>query len=87
MTALPAVTLVAPPEPGVWVSHVPLWANPALCEDGRTWEVAFADLFALPGLACVGQLVAAHDGLNEMRQALTRPWAEGSQFGEACVEM
>ncbi|PNW70157.1 hypothetical protein CHLRE_17g708076v5 [Chlamydomonas reinhardtii] len=87
MTDLPAVTLVAPPEPGAWVSHVPLWANPALCEDGRTWDVAFADLFALPGLACVGQLVAAHDGLNDLRQALTRPWAEGSRFGEACVEM
>ena len=69
MAHLPPVTLVAPPAPGPWVSHVPLWANPALCENDRAFDKAFADLFALPGLLYVGQLVAASDQLEEVRAA------------------
>ena len=64
MAYLPPMTLVAPPAPGPWVSHEPLWANPALCENRRTLDQAFADLFALPGLPYVGQLVAASDQLE-----------------------
>jgi hypothetical protein len=61
---LPPVVLVRPPAPGSWVYHVPLWGNPALRDGEACFDVAFADLFAVPGLDSVGRLVAVYDGLR-----------------------
>ena len=87
MAHLPPETLVAPPAPGPWVSHVPMWANPALCENDRTFEEAFADLFALPGPLYVGQLVATSDQLEEVRAAYACRAGWGTRFGEAVLDM
>ena len=62
------MTWVASPAPGPWVSHVPLWVNPALCDNDRDFDKAFAYVFALPGLLYVGQLAAPCDQL-EVRAA------------------
>ena len=84
MSHLPPLSLVAPPAPGAWVAHVPLWAHPALCVGaGGTWDVAFADLYNLPGLLRVGQLVDAHDGLDEYREASQHPGRWGPRYAEA----
>ncbi len=56
LSALPPLTLVAPLALGVWVYRVPLW--------GTALRSTFDDLFALPNLLYVGDLVAAPDGLQ-----------------------
>ena len=75
--------LVAPPVwgPGaarVWACYynVPLCGYPALHADGRTSDEALDDLFAVPGLASVGMLVAANDALDEVRTRLL-DWHSG----------
>ncbi len=87
MSGLPPVTLVAPPAPDAWVAHVPLWANPALCVGGRTWEEVFAELHAPPGVVRVGQLVDCHDGLGEYRESSGHPGRWGTRSAEAFDDM
>ena len=84
---LPPVTFVAPPEPGAWVYRVPVWGNPALCAGAVSFDSAFADLLALPGLGSVGELVAAHDALQGVRDAHARPAGRGVRRDSACAKM
>lgn len=51
------------------------------------WAAFSCCVLAVPGLRCVGDLVAAHDGLHAVRDAYARPAGWGTRIHSECDHM
>ena len=98
--ALPPLRYVgaAPPTPGPWCYHVPLWCNP-LVTQRQQWdwfgqprqvlvglEYALPDLFNLPQLQCVGQAVWCLKVVGDLCAASGDPGAQYEGYRLSVLE-